>query len=267
MEKFNSSKHKKYLNNLPFSYFSLPIYLDFSGYTFNRNGENIIVWQDILYPHDFPSIFIPKKKKNWECTSMALVDKDEIEKIKHENIEIKVQLPAETEYFYKTENFIDPKKGMRAHIENFKKLYFYKIFKNYQSDKILEFYRQWKDQRERVSITVLEEEKFFMFCLNNLDRYPIRQVYIEVEDKLVGFAWGIDHLKNNWAGLELKADYAYKGLSRLLQNERAKMFSDYNFFTLGTGCHDKGIAEYKKELGPVFTKEYFYLLTGNKIIT
>jgi len=208
---------------------------------------------------------MPEKKENWERFSVTLASAEDAEKVKNENIELTIQVPVETEYFYKTEHFIDPKKKMRAHIENFKKLYSYKIFNNYQSDKILEFYKQWKNQRERFSVTVTEEENFFMFCLNNLDKYPIRQIYIEVDNKLVGFAWGIDHLRGGWVGLELKADYSYKGLSRLLQNERAKMFLGNEFFSLGTGCHDKGIIEYKKELGPVFTKEYIYLLTKDKI--
>ena len=265
MEKFNSFKHLFDTKKLPFSYYSLLIYLDFIAYSFERNGENLIVWQDTLYPHDFPSIFIPEKNKNWEYASIALASNKDVKKIKNENIEIKVQLPLETEYFYKTKDFVSPIKGMKVHVENFKKLYPYIILNKYPLDRILEFYKQWKEQRNRVSITLREEEKFFMFCLNNLDKYCVKQIYVEISDKLVGFAWGIKHSKNNWAGLELKVDYMYKGLSRFLQSERAKMFSDYKFFTLGTGCHDEGITKYKKELGPSFVKEYYYLLTGNKV--
>lgn len=265
MEKFDSFKYSFDIKKLPFSYYSLLIYLDFIAYFFKRNDENLIVWQDIIYPHDFPSIFIPKKNKNWEYASIALASNEDVEKIRNENIEIKVQLPVEIEYFYKTENFFDPKKGMRTHIENFKKLYSYIILNEYPFDRILEFYIQWKKQRDRNSITVEEEEKFFMFCLNNLDKYHIKQIYVEIDNRLVGFAWGIKHSENNWAGLELKVDYSYKGLSRFLQSERAKIFSDYKFFTLGTGCHDEGIIKYKKELGPSFVKKYHYLLTGNKL--
>lgn len=265
MEKFDSSKHLDYIKDLPFSFFSMPLYLDFAAYIFERNGENLIVWQDRIFPHDFPSIFLPQKKQNWEHASMAMIAAEDIKKIENENIGIKFKSLMETEYFYKTEDFINPKKELKAHIEKFLKLCSYKLFIEYRHDKILKFYNQWKMQRNRVSISLEEEEKIFIFFLNNLDKYPIRQIYVEVDNKLVGFAWGIEHSKINWVGLELKVDYTYKGLSRFLQNERAKMFSDYEFFSLGTGCYDKGITEYKKELLPNFTKEYFYLFTGGKI--
>jgi len=265
MKKFDSLKHYHYIERFPFSYFSLLIYLDFIAYSFERNGENLVVWQDTFYPHDFPSIFIPEKKENWKHASIALATIDDIKKIKNENIEIKVKASVEIEYFYKTENFVNPKKKTRNHVENFKKLYEYNVLNKYPIDKILEFNNKWKKERSRVSITLEEEEKFFLFCLNNLDKYCVKQVYVEIGNKLAGFAWGVNHSKNNWVGLELKADYKYKGLSRFLQSERAKMFLNYEFLTLGTGCHDKGITEYKKGLGPNYTKEYFYLLTRENI--
>ena len=58
MEKFNSEKHRQYINHLPFSYFSVQSYLDFEAYVFRRNNELLIVNQDLYYPHDFPNFFI-----------------------------------------------------------------------------------------------------------------------------------------------------------------------------------------------------------------
>jgi len=59
-------------------------------------------------------------------------------------------------------------------------------------------------------------------------------------------------------------DYQYKGLSRFLHHERAKIFEQYAEFSLGTGVQDKGIDKYKEELSPSYKKAYSYLLTGDK---
>ena len=70
-----------------------------------------------------------------------------------------------------------------------------------------------------------------------------------VNDKLVGLAWGMEHQSGNWMGLQLKANYKFKGLSRFLHHERSKLFADKKLFTLGTGAQDEGIIQFKRELG------------------
>ncbi len=139
MEKF-SKKYLKYFKNLPFSYFSTPIYLDFVGYVFHRNNEPILVWQDLICPHDFPSIFLPNDKLNWINCSVALATKEDIEKIKRENIEIKIELPVATEFFYSTDSFITPKGDFNRRIKQFRKTYKFVIKNTYPVSKIMEFY-------------------------------------------------------------------------------------------------------------------------------
>ena len=138
MEKF-SKKYLKYFKNLPFSYFSNPIFLDFAGYLFYRNNKPVLLWQDLIYPHDFPSIFLPNDKSNWINCSIALATGEDIAKIKKENIEIKIQLPVATEFFYSTDTFINPKHDLLRRIKQFKNNYKYVIKKNYPIKKIQEF--------------------------------------------------------------------------------------------------------------------------------
>lgn len=109
-----------------------------------------------------------------------------------------------------------------------------------------------------------ENEELFMFMLDNLKKYNIKQVYVEVDKKLVGLGWGVKHHVGGWVGLHLEVDYKFKGLSRFLHHERAKMFKNIKEFTLGTGAKEKGITNYKKELGPCRTVPYFYILTAGK---
>ncbi|MFA6047288.1 MAG: hypothetical protein WCV59_02410 [Parcubacteria group bacterium] len=265
MEKFDSKKHIKLINDLPFSYVSLPLYLDFCAYTFKRNGEDLIVTQDPSYLHDFPSLFLPKNKDNWAMASMSMITEEEVKKIKKEDIEIANQNPTETEYYYKTSGFLDPKSKMKNRVNQFNKSYDYNILNNYSKTKLTEFYNLWEGQKERSSdLFEKESTEFFFFCLENLEKYDIKQIYVEIDGKLAGFAWGVGHSDHNWAGLHLKANYDYKGLSRFLHHERAKLFSDRDLFSLGTGCHDPGLIQFKKELGPVLEKQYYYVFTRDK---
>ena len=265
MEKF-SKKHLKYFARLPFSYFSAFLYLDFIAYVFYRNNKPILVWQDLYYPNDFPSIFIPKDKINWTNCSIALATKKDVREIEKENIEIKFQVPVTTEFFYSTDSFINPRGDFLRRIKQFKTNYAYSIKNSYPGDNVIKFYKFWKKQKERDGgVFIKESENYFYYCLKYLKKYSIKQIYVEVDDKLVGFAWGVTHPSGNWVGLHLKVDYQYKGLSRFLHYERAKLFKDKKLFTLGTDTHDSGIAQYKNELGPVAEKDYFYILTGKKL--
>lgn len=264
MEKFDSKIHNNYVSHLPLSYFSLPIYLDFVGYLIPRNDEQVITIQDVYYPHEFPAVFAPINPKNWENFSVAPITDAEIKKIEDQKIQILIKKSIGAEYYYQTEDLLHPNSKISQRIRQFEKLYDYKIFNTYPVNKIKQFYQDWKQQKERSSDTFDASEEFFFFCLDNLSNYEMKQVYIEVEDKLVGFAWGIKHPADGWVGLHLKVNYQFKGLSRLLHQKRAELFPDQKYFSLGTGAHEPGIAQFKKELGPVEEKEYYYLLTGAK---
>ena len=89
-------------------------------------------------------------------------------------------------------------------------------------------------------------------------------MYIEKDGALAGFAWGVIAEKG-WVGLHLKADNSYRGLSRFLHVERAKMFSKLKRFTIGTGAAEEGIVEYKKSLHPNEEIDLYHLLTGSKV--
>ncbi|MFA6422862.1 MAG: hypothetical protein WCW17_00235 [Patescibacteria group bacterium] len=264
MEKFDSIKHKHLFKDLPFSYFSTAYYLDYCGYVFENNGEDLIVWQDMLYVHDFPSIYLPKEQKNWERASIAFATPEDILKVKNAGIQITLDNPIESEFYYKTADFINPKNKNAERVRQFEKNYTFNILNEYPKQKIIDFYNQWKDQRVHESLTFEDAEQSFFFCLDNLGKYNVKQVYIESDDKLIGFAWGVEHQSGNWIGLHLKVNYSFKGLSRFLHHKRAELFADKEYFSLGTGSHDSGITQYKEELGPDYKLEYHYLLTGEK---
>lgn len=129
---------------------------------------------------------------------------------------------------------------------------------------VADFYIEWKKQKKREGKIFEQAEEFFGFCLSNLDKYKIKQTYVFIKDRLVGFAWGVPHSHGKWVGLHLKTDYAYNGLSRYLQHLRAVQFKDSKEFSLGTDAHEPGIEEYKRSLHPSREVPYFYVLTGEK---
>ncbi len=239
--------------------------MDSWAYFFERNNEKLLLWQDSLYPNDFPCIFMPKEKENWLRSSVALATKEDIENVRKEGIEILVNKEAGSEFFYATDDFVNPTGHLKNRINKFKISYNYSIAYESTKEKIINFYNFWKSQREHESFTFDDSEYFFKFCLDNLEKYNIQQVYVEIEGKIVGLAWGMStDNPHNWIGLHLKVDYQYKGLSRFLHHERAKMFKDSKEFSIGMGAGDKGISKYKEELGPVYKKEYRYIITGNR---
>ncbi|MCX6713815.1 MAG: hypothetical protein NTV48_01785 [Candidatus Vogelbacteria bacterium] len=235
-----------------------------AGYILNRNDELILATQDIFYNHEFPAIFLPKKSSNWQEASITVTTEEDVKKLKKKGLEIIIQKSLGSEFFYKTKTLLNPVSDTKRRIEQFDKNYQHKIYHSFSKDKIKDFYYKWKKQKKRKNDNFADAESFFFFCLDNLKKYKIKQVYITVNDKLVGFAWGLKHQSGNWVGLQLKAIYRFKGLSRFLHHQRAKLFADKDLFTLGTGAQEPGIIQFKKELGPFQEKNYYYVLTGKK---
>ncbi len=139
MEKFDSTKHSKFIKDLPFSYFSTLINLDQTAYTFFKNDEHIIVWQDILFSHDFPSIFTPRNSANWERASIAFSTPEEVKEIKKKNIEIMLDKYIEQEFFFETKTLITPKSDTKRRINQFVNNYKFEVFNTFSREKIIDF--------------------------------------------------------------------------------------------------------------------------------
>lgn len=264
IEKFSWKKHKEMASHMPFSYFSHPIYLDFSAYTFERNSEHLVVWQDALYPHDFPSMFLPRKKANWYGATIELASKDDIVRMKEEKTPIFVQKKIMDEFFYRTQDLLNLVGNYGTRVRQFEKTYDFRITHHASQEDILKLYRAWKRQRARESAVFEESEAFFMFCLERLKAYKIEQVYVWEGKKLVGLAWGVLHPHGGWVGLHMKMLYAYKGLSRFLHHARAERFAKIKECTFGSSGHEEGIEHYKKELHPDKTVAWHYVATDVK---
>ena len=126
MEKFDSQKHGKLIGNMPFSYVSTLVYLDFCAYVIRKNEENLVVKEDPV-SHDLNCFFLPEKKANWEFITASMVSAEDIQKIVDSDIEISSKNQTETEYIFLTEDFINPTQKYKNKIKQFEKCYKYKM--------------------------------------------------------------------------------------------------------------------------------------------
>lgn len=273
IEKFLSKKHAALLGDLPFKYESSVVYLDFAGYVIERNGEKNVAVQDVLYPNDFPYLFLPKKKENWVNSYIQWATKKQLKDLKNE-VEIIKSFPSGREFFYNTKDFIDLEGGewkkFRQDIHYFGNNYQYELKSDYPLEEVLSFTKNiWLKEQAEKTVSFDESYNFFKFCLENQDKYTIKTIYIEVNKKLAGLAMGVNFNKSkkNWLALHIKVNYQYRGLSRFLYHERAKLFSDFVEFTSGATCAgDEGIEQFKQSLNPSRLEESYYVITGKKLI-
>lgn len=144
MEKFNSKKHKRFIKCSLFSYMTCYPFLDCSAFCFTRNDELIIVAQDIYFPHDFPALFLPKKKINWQNMTLVRATEEDISRIEAEGIKIEIKVPTGEEFIYETKTFVEPHGKLRKKVRLFTNHYSYKVLHSYPKTKILDFHKNWK---------------------------------------------------------------------------------------------------------------------------
>ncbi len=266
LRKFEYSKDKNLIKNLPFLYeTALPNILH-SAYILRKKGINELVAQDILYNNDFPYLFLPRDKTLWEQSTMLWITNEDLKKLE-KDVEILIKNPIGYTYNYATEKIIKLQgkemASFRRQINMFKNKYEYKIFYEYDTEKVFDFIIQWDKKQKIKTPSYNISLEAFIFCIKNSKQLNIKNIFVEVDGKLVGIAQGIVFDENRWVGLHLKSDYSIKGLGRFLFRERAKLFKDYKEFTTGGGgCGDHGIIKYKESLHPSNKIEHFYVMTG-----
>lgn len=272
IEKFDSKKHHALLTKLPFKYESSEIYLDFAGYVIERNSEKNVAVQDVLYPNDVPYLYLPNKKENWIHSIIQWAGKDQLEKIKLD-FEVVKSFPSGKEYYYQTQDFIELSgskwASFRKDTHHFMKNNNYKIFNEYDLPKVTFFLKNvWAKQQKEKTASFNESYNFFVFCLENQRKYGIKILYVEIDGSLVGLAMGskFNNSDDKWLALHIKVNYKYRGLSRFLYHERAKLFAKFSEFTSGATCAgDEGIEEFKESLHPCRIEESYYIITGDKL--
>ncbi len=251
-----------------------PFYLASNCYIDKKNGEEIIYDKDVTDGKIKP-FFLPKKEINMTNQLISCAFEKDLEQLDKLGIKIKIKTLYGYEYIHKTEDFIKLEgsefRSFRKAINQFKKLYPYKLLGEYPKEKIVEFLLAWKKEKN-LKATSPEAKKASEFeyqaslkWLDLLDKIPNNRIFIEIDDKLVAFAVFLKLKNDFWVNLMQKTDHHYKGISRFLYNEKAKVMKDIEFFSTGIPGDDTGLVEFKDSMRPIKKVPIYVIETGNKV--
>lgn len=254
VEKFSWERHGNDIAHLPFSYFTCAPYLEFCAWTTIANGERLLLWNE--EDTGLTSIFLPQNPLNWTLFPIARATLEDIARIDALQRPHTAPILEGTEFYYDARSFLEPNAKNRREIQKLLAEKHPTLYYSYPPQKILAFYEFWKGQRERLP-GIEEDEHFFRFCLERLERYSVQQVYAEIGGELAGFTWGVKHYSGNWVGLHLKGHRGYRGLSHLLHMERTKLFGIEDVVCLGTEAKDPKLRAHKFALHPSRTVDYY----------
>ena len=140
--------HVGAMRALPFSYFSLPLYLAGHASVFERNGETIIAVPNQEEPNDLQALFVPRMPSNQRDVSIRFATADERDAIAAHS-DILYEQQTVTEFFYRTEDFANPTGDLAKKIRAFVAHNQFAVLDRYPKELIAGFYREWESQRGR----------------------------------------------------------------------------------------------------------------------
>lgn len=253
------------------SYTITPFYIYYNFMYIIKNNEKLLVDYDPIDIQNINQQVLPKKKENQINSSFDLLNENELKELNKNKIEILFKKHVENEYWYSTKEWQTlegPKfRIIRKKINKFKKENNYKILFEYDLEKIKKFILNWESKREnkknisKISKTYLKlDAKHCIDTLNNINKFENKKIFVELNNKLIGFAIIIP-FKDYWVALMQKTDLKYNGLSEFLYNEKAKLMN--GIFTTGPAAGDKNLSNFKLSLRPIKVEKLYYVETGN----
>lgn len=264
-------KLSKKLNKATFD--SNPFYLVCNCFIEERNGEEIVLDKDFTDGNIKP-LFLPKKIENIRNQQISCVLEEDLELLKKLKFQIKKKELYGYEYMYRTKDLIELEgaqyRAFRKAINQFERLYKYKVLTEYPTPKVIDALKSWSEKRslqdksEESKKNRKLELELDMQWLGLLDKIPNKRIFIEIDNKLVGFAVFLKLNNELWIGLMQKTDYEIKGVSRFLYNLKAKEMKDIEFFSTGTPGDDKELTDFKESMRPVKKVPIYVLEVGDK---
>jgi hypothetical protein len=245
---------KKYCTN--------PFYLAFNGYYEKLNEEILLCERDELYRNEFPYINFPTRKENAVRAIATYCTEDDVNQLQKWNIPIKMKKEHGLEYYYKTEDFARlTNASFRKQVARFSNHYNFKILHDYPKTKIISFIRKWAESQKTKNEFFNLGTEYAIFCARKKEKIKGKWLFVEINNELAGYNLSYPFNDQYWVGIHQKVDYEYKGLSRFLLHQRANLFPNIPFFTLGTEAHDEGVKNYKEELHPYRREKRYFIMT------
>jgi len=250
------------------SYCNSPYWLAENCSYEERNGELLVYINDRILNETY-LLFVPTKKENFTTKRICIATNEDIARLKKEGISI-VKITAQgAEYYYRTKDLIEMKGQTygkcRKAVSQFTRNNQFKILHTYPDQKVVDFITSWA-ARKNLSKYTESARKLFEWDLDNCVKYVglyskllTKQIYIEIDGKLAAFAFLHPMFPGLFVALQQKVDTKYKGLSRFLYHEKAKLYPDVEMFTVGTAAESVGLESFKEELHPAKKEEWFML--------
>jgi len=250
------------------SYCNSPYWLAENCSYEERNGEALVYINDRTLNETY-LLFTPTKKENITTKRICLATKEDIERLKKKGITIAKTTVQGAEYYYRTKDLIEMKgktySRCRKAVSQFTRNYKFKILHVYPAQKVVDFIKNWAAAKN-LSKHTETARKLFEWDLDNCIKYvglrkklPTKRIYIEIDGKLAAFAFVHPLFPDLFVALQQKVDIKYKGLSRFLYHEKAKLYPNIEMFTVGTAAETEGLEAFKEELHPAKKEEWFMI--------
>ena len=179
------------------------------------------------------------------------------------------------EFYYSTNDWINLEgqefRNIRKAINKFQKENKFKILMTYPKDKIINFLKEWANDKRKKETTEFTKELFedelneSISNLDLIDSVDHKNIYIEVNDKLVGFCIFFNYFDNFWIALMQKTKHNYRGLPQLLYHLKAKEMGENQIFTTGAEAQDENLKQFKESLRPCKINKIYTLYIGSKL--
>lgn len=139
-------------------------------------------------------------------------------------------------YVYDTKNFL-LNASKSKDVKRFKKRYVYKILRTYDKDKIYALYDSWAQTLiDKGKTVVPNTELDFFLDPDNIKKYKIKFLFLEVDGKLVGAKIAYPFFVRSKKTLILRYQfslYEYYGINQFMTYELMKMEKDFREFSDG----------------------------------
>ena len=235
------------------AYFTSPFILAASCYFLRKNGQLSVFFYDTV-DKEIRFLYGPQLSTVGEAHGVEFARDEDIRALEVLGVSIKERKSLGPEYIYDCEKLSKSAtpdlRGIRQNANYFRKNNTYRILHQYDPEKIKAFIRAWAETKDLSRYTELAKALFLLdlaMCLRYVDfvDLPQRNIFVEIDGRLVGFAFTHPLTSNMFVGLMQKVDIRYRGLSPFIYQEKAKLHPGVKYFSIGCPADTPGLLQFK----------------------
>ncbi len=233
-----------------------------------KDGEPVLYVYDRIDQETY-HLFAPQRKEHITLPFIEIASDEDILQLEKSGVHITKKHKIGTEYTYRAKDLIEmkgkPFAAFRKSVHYFQKNYDYRILPEYPEEKTIVFIRTWAATKDLTNYSKLAKG-IFEWDLDDCIHYvsltkkiPHKSIFVEIDGELAGFCMTCPSLPALFVGLQQKVNVRYKGLSRFLYHEKAKLYPETPFFTIGQAADTLGLERFKEEMHPARKIDVYFL--------